>query len=75
MMMTMMTMMMDPSNSSSDTNHAISGPESESESVLVDFNEFLEDVELRLGRANGNMFHRKDGIEAVHDGQIMVRLY
>jgi hypothetical protein len=71
-MMTMMTIMMDPSNSSSDTNHAIPG--SESESVLVDFNEFLEDVELRLGRANGNMFHRKDGIEAVHDGQIMVRL-
>ena len=76
--MTTMTMIENPANysSSSDTNHTISGsgPESESESVLVDFNEFLEDVELRLGRANGNMFHRKDGIEAVHDGQIMVRL-
>ena len=42
--------------------------------VLTPFVEFAEDVDLRLGRANGNVFHRKQGVEGVHDGQIMVRL-
>uniref|UniRef100_A0A7S4IU86 Uncharacterized protein n=1 Tax=Odontella aurita TaxID=265563 RepID=A0A7S4IU86_9STRA len=36
--------------------------------------EFAEDIELKLGRANGNIYHRREGIESVHDGQIMVRL-
>jgi len=36
--------------------------------------EFEEDANLRLGRANGNVYRRKPGIEGVHDGQIMVRL-
>lgn len=36
--------------------------------------EFEEDADLRLGRANGNVYRRKPGIEGVHDGQIMVRL-
>jgi len=44
------------------------------ESVLVNVNEFLEDLDTRLGRANGNVFHRREGVEGVHDGQIMVRL-
>ena len=43
-------------------------------SVLVDINEFAEDLDLRLGRANGNIYHRKQGVPGVHDGQIMVRL-
>jgi len=43
-------------------------------SVLTPFVEFAEDVDLRLGRANGNVFHRKQGVEGGHDGQIMVRL-
>lgn len=42
--------------------------------VIVPHSEFSEDLELRLGRANGNVFHRKPGVEGVHDGQIMVRL-
>mmetsp|Transcript_31769 Transcript_31769/g.46855 ORF Transcript_31769/g.46855 Transcript_31769/m.46855 type:complete len:384 (+) Transcript_31769:322-1473(+) len=42
--------------------------------VIVPHSEFAEDLELRLGRANGNVFHRKPGVEGVHDGQIMVRL-
>lgn len=36
--------------------------------------EFEEDANLRLGRANGNVYRRKPGVEGVHDGQIMVRL-
>jgi hypothetical protein len=43
-------------------------------SVLVDSNEFLEDMDMRLGRANGNVFHRREGVDGIHDGQIMVRL-
>lgn len=44
------------------------------QSVLVPFTEFAEDVDLRLGRANGNVYHRRPGIPDVNDGQIMVRL-
>ena len=36
--------------------------------------EFAEDLDLRLGRANGNIYLRKPGVEGVHDGQVMVRL-
>ncbi len=36
--------------------------------------EFLVDVDHKLGRANGNIYHRHTGIPSVHDGQIMVRL-
>jgi hypothetical protein len=43
-------------------------------SVHVPLEEFAEDLDLRLGRANGNVYHRKPGVEGVHDGQVMVRL-
>jgi hypothetical protein len=36
--------------------------------------DYAEDLEIHLGRANGNVFQRKSGVEGVHDGQIMVRL-
>jgi hypothetical protein len=36
--------------------------------------EFADDLDLRLGRANGNVYHRSSGLEGIHDGQIMVRL-
>lgn len=42
--------------------------------VNLPYEEFEEDLEQRLGRANGNIFHRRPGIEGVHDGQYMVRL-
>jgi hypothetical protein len=42
--------------------------------VNVPYEEFADDVEHRLGRANGNVHVRKPGLEGVHDGQIMVRL-
>jgi hypothetical protein len=42
--------------------------------VILPLEEFAEDLDCRLGRANGNIFHRRDGIENVHDGQVMVRL-
>ena len=35
---------------------------------------FADDVENRLGRANGNVYISKSGVDQVHDGQIMVRL-
>lgn len=43
-------------------------------SVLLRPEEFAEDVNSRLGRANGNTYQRKPGVTNVHDGQIMVRL-
>mmetsp|Transcript_14788 Transcript_14788/g.22097 ORF Transcript_14788/g.22097 Transcript_14788/m.22097 type:complete len:426 (-) Transcript_14788:43-1320(-) len=43
-------------------------------SILLHPNEFAYDEEKRLGRANGNTYQRRPGIENVHDGQIMVRL-
>ena len=42
--------------------------------VVLPLEEFAEDLDLRLGRANGNIYQRKPGIEGVHDGQVMVRL-
>lgn len=43
-------------------------------SVILPPEEFAEDLEQRLGRANGNVYHRREGVDQVHDGQIMVRL-
>ena len=42
--------------------------------VVLPPDEFAEDLDIRLGRANGNIFHRRPGVEGVHDGQVMVRL-
>ncbi|CAJ1950860.1 unnamed protein product [Cylindrotheca closterium] len=42
--------------------------------VILPMEEFSDDLELRLGRANGNIYHRRPGVEGVHDGQVMVRL-
>jgi hypothetical protein len=42
--------------------------------VILPVEEFAEDLDNRLGRANGNIFHRRPGIEGIHDGQYMVRL-
>jgi hypothetical protein len=42
--------------------------------VILTPEEFAEDLDLRLGRANGNIYHRKPGLEGVNDGQVMVRL-
>lgn len=42
--------------------------------VIIPIEEFAEDLDLRLGRANGNVYHRREGVEGVHDGQVMVRL-
>jgi hypothetical protein len=42
--------------------------------VILPLEDFAEDLEQRLGRANGNIYHRRPGIEGVHDGQVMVRL-
>lgn len=42
--------------------------------VVMPLEEFAEDLDLRLGRANGNIYQRKQGIQGVHDGQVMVRL-
>ena len=50
------------------------GEDSMLPSIIIPLDEFSYDLENRLGRANGNVFHRKEGVEGVHDGQIMVRL-
>ena len=42
--------------------------------VILSPEEFAEDLDLRLGRANGNIYHRRPGIDGIHDGQVMVRL-
>lgn len=42
--------------------------------VNIPYSEFAPDVEQKLGRANGNMFLRRPGVEGQHDGQVMVRL-
>lgn len=36
--------------------------------------EYEDDSNEYLGRANGNIYRRKPGVDGVHDGQIMVRL-
>jgi len=43
-------------------------------SIFLRLEEFAEDAETRLGRANGNTYQRRPGLENVHDGQLMVRL-
>jgi len=43
-------------------------------SILVPVEEFTPDLGTNLGNANGNVYHRRQGVEGVHDGQIMVRL-
>jgi len=42
--------------------------------VHLPLEEFAEDLDLRLGRANGNIYQRKPGVDGIHDGQVMVRL-
>lgn len=45
--------------------------------MTIDFDstqDLLKDVEVHLGRANGNIYHRIEGLDHVHDGQVMVRL-
>mmetsp|Transcript_38194 Transcript_38194/g.80082 ORF Transcript_38194/g.80082 Transcript_38194/m.80082 type:complete len:383 (-) Transcript_38194:288-1436(-) len=45
-----------------------------SSTIFLRPEEFCQDEQNRLGRANGNTYRRKPGIPDVHDGQIMVRL-
>jgi hypothetical protein len=42
--------------------------------VVLSPDEFASDLDLHLGRANGNIYQRNAGIEGVHDGQYMIRL-
>lgn len=42
--------------------------------VVLSFDQFNEDSEAHLGKANGNVYQRRPGVEGTHDGQIMVRL-
>eukprot|EP00551_Chaetoceros_affinis_P007671 CAMPEP_0203665826 /NCGR_PEP_ID=MMETSP0090-20130426/2982_1 /ASSEMBLY_ACC=CAM_ASM_001088 /TAXON_ID=426623 /ORGANISM="Chaetoceros affinis, Strain CCMP159" /LENGTH=493 /DNA_ID=CAMNT_0050529525 /DNA_START=459 /DNA_END=1940 /DNA_ORIENTATION=- len=42
--------------------------------IIMPIEEFAHDLEVKLGRANGNVYVRKAGVEGLHDGQIMVRL-
>lgn len=49
-------------------------PISAASPVLLPLEDFAEDLEVRLGRANGNVYQRHTGVEGVHDGQVMVRL-
>ena len=44
------------------------------QTIFLHPEDYEEDVEVNLGRANGNTYRRKAAIENVHDGQIMVRL-
>ena len=54
-----------PSTTNNDTNQL---------QVVLPLEEFAEDLDLRLGRANGNIYQRQAGIDGMHDGQVMVRL-
>lgn len=42
--------------------------------IMTPIDEFVHDAEVKLGRANGNVYIRRPGEEGLHDGQIMVRL-
>mmetsp|Transcript_6427 Transcript_6427/g.14499 ORF Transcript_6427/g.14499 Transcript_6427/m.14499 type:complete len:346 (-) Transcript_6427:133-1170(-) len=44
------------------------------QSICLRPEEFVDDAESRLGRANGNTYQRKPGVDNAHDGQIMIRL-
>jgi hypothetical protein len=59
--------------SSKQSDHSASVPPAQT-SIILDPSEFADDEEKKLGRANGNTYQRRPGIENVHDGQIMVRL-
>jgi hypothetical protein len=48
--------------------------ETTNSSIIYPLEEFASDLDLRLGRANGNVYHRRPGVEGQHDGQIMIRL-
>jgi len=67
------TMVETPTNLTQPTDEMIQ-TEHNPQSVLVPFSEFAEDVNTKLGRANGNIYIREAGVDNVHDGQIMVRL-
>lgn len=41
---------------------------------LIPYEDFAEDEQMNLGKANGNIFYRRSGLEGVHDGQVLVRL-
>jgi hypothetical protein len=62
---------MTDSNNNNHHNHNVSTPVVQ---VVLPLEDFAEDLDLRLGRANGNIFHRRPGVEGLHDGQVMVRL-
>mmetsp|Transcript_7603 Transcript_7603/g.10919 ORF Transcript_7603/g.10919 Transcript_7603/m.10919 type:complete len:397 (+) Transcript_7603:657-1847(+) len=49
-------------------------PNADNRVILPTPEEFAADENLRLGRANGNVYQRKPGVDGAHDGQIMVRL-
>ena len=57
-----------------DAEHAVALYPHPQPQLPVPLEEFTEDLEMRLGRANGNIYHRREGIAGVHDGQVMVRL-
>ncbi len=42
--------------------------------IILPLEEFANDLEVKLGRANGNIYIRRPGVDGLHDGQIMVRL-
>lgn len=46
----------------------------ENPGIILTYEDFAHDLEVKLGRANGNIYVRKPGVEGLHDGQIMVRL-
>ena len=54
--------------------NALEYSSSSSEIQIPPVEEFLVDVDQKLGRANGNIYHRHTGVPGMHDGQIMVRL-
>lgn len=55
------------------TRSAIMEGHSDNVQVILSPEEFAQDAEC-LGRANGNIKHRKPGLDGIHDGQVMVRL-
>eukprot|EP00934_Nitzschia_sp_Nitz4_P000365 Nitzschia sp. Nitz4//scaffold62_size106224//5271//6680//NITZ4_004338-RA/size106224-processed-gene-0.23-mRNA-1//1//CDS//3329555802//365//frame0 len=57
-----------------ETHHQVHHPQPHELQVVISLDEFADDLDLRLGRANGNIYHRRAGVEGVHDGQVMVRL-
>ncbi|VEU45197.1 unnamed protein product [Pseudo-nitzschia multistriata] len=64
----------DVGGSNPSTSHGGAPEHAPASRVSLPLEEFAEDLDLRLGRANGNIYQRREGIEGVHDGQVMVRL-